>query len=424
MRFEDAVAELNARQPEHMPEPGLERIRELVKYLDDPQLTFPTIHVAGTNGKSTTARVVTTLACGHEIATGLYTSPHLRSVRERLMICDETISEREFAQEWEHLAPFLELVDGAGMGPVTYFEAVTALSFLWFADKPIGLGVIEVGMGGGWDATNVVSGEVAVICEIGLDHPELGSTIADVAGEKAGVLKHGTTAVIREQRPEAMAVIEARAAEVGATLLIEGRDWAMEGRMSGVGGQVLRVRGRHATYEDLFLPIFGVYAARNAAAGIVALEASLEQELEAETTRDALREVRSPGRLDVRSRKPLVVLDGAHNPAGAAALAAALAETFTWERLHLVMAVSANKDLEGLVRTLAPLADVAYATANDSVRSASAEDVARAWGARGGPPGGGGGGGGVGDPRRTGAQAPKIPRFCDTPRRGRPLGCA
>ncbi|HEY6680397.1 MAG TPA: Mur ligase family protein, partial [Actinomycetota bacterium] len=218
MRFSDAVSRLNARQPEHMPGPSLDRIREIAGLLDQPQLTYPSIHITGTNGKTTAARVAASVACAHGITVGLYTSPHLLSVTERLSICGQDITEGEFAQEWEHLEPFLQLVDGRGFGEVTYFEAVTALAYLWFADKPVGLGVFEVGLGGTWDATNLVDGEVAVVTPIGMDHvAELGPTLVDIAGEKAGILKPGATAVFREQEPAAAAVLAGRAAEVGST---------------------------------------------------------------------------------------------------------------------------------------------------------------------------------------------------------------
>ena len=182
MRFADAVADLDARQPEHMPKPDLDRIRAIAELLDEPQRTYPTIHVTGTNGKTTTARLVSALACAHGLVTGLFTSPHLRSVTERIQICGEPLSESEFAEEYEHLLPVLETIDGR-VGRATYFETLTALGFLWFADKPVQLAVFEVGMGGTWDATNLIAGDVAVVCPIGLDHPELGSTVAEVATE-------------------------------------------------------------------------------------------------------------------------------------------------------------------------------------------------------------------------------------------------
>jgi dihydrofolate synthase/folylpolyglutamate synthase len=372
VRFEEALAELESRQPERMV-PDLSRITALAELLDDPELAYPTIHVTGTNGKTTTARIATALSCAQGLTTGLYTSPHLLSVTERLQVCGRPIGRDEFAEEYEHLLPYLQTVDARGER-VTYFETLTALAYLWFADKPVSLGVFEVGMGGTWDATNLVAGDVAVLCPIALDHPELGSTVEQVATEKAGIIKPGKTVVCREQPVEAMRVIEARSGEYEAAVLLEGRDFELSQRRTAVGGQQLVVRTPRATYDELFVPLYGEHAARNAAAALAAVEALFARELSADAVRAALASASSPGRLEVVSRQPLIVLDGAHNPAGARALAAALPDAFTWDRLHLVLAVSANKDVEGIARELAPLADRVYATRNRSERSA---DTAR-----------------------------------------------
>jgi dihydrofolate synthase / folylpolyglutamate synthase len=361
MRFEEALAELEGRKESRMV-PDLARILQLATLLDDPQLSYPTIHVTGTNGKSTTARIATALACAHGITAGLYTSPHLESVTERFSVCGVDMSRSEFAAEYEHLLPFLLLVDSGSEEQVTYFEALTALAYLWFADKPVGLGVFEVGMGGTWDATNLIASDVAVICPVALDHPELGATVTEVAGEKAGIIKEGSVAIVREQLPEAASVIEDRAGSVGAELRREFDDFELDDRLLAVGGQ-----------------------ARNAAAAVASVEALLGQALDADATREALAGVMSPGRLEVVGRSPLVILDGAHNPAGAEALAMAMREFFTWERLHLVMAVSANKDVEGMLARLAPLADVAYAAKNQSDRTRDAATIAAHLGAQGKP---------------------------------------
>jgi dihydrofolate synthase/folylpolyglutamate synthase len=284
-----------------------------------------------------------------------------------------------FAEEWEHLEPYLEMIDGLGMGQLTYFEAITGLAFLWFADKPVQLGVFEVGMGGSWDATNLIASDAAVITPIGMDHvAELGPTLADIAGEKAGIIKEGKVATIRDQDPVAADVLRARGAEVGATLLWEGDAWEVLDPLIAVGGQAFGLRTPMATYEDLYVPVFGRYAARNAAAGAVALEAFTGAPLQEDVLREGLAALRTPGRLEVVGHEPALVLDGAHNPAGADALAGALAEFFRWDRLHIVLAVSANKDVVGVVRPLAEIADVVYATRNDSVRSAEPDEVARA----------------------------------------------
>ena len=346
--------------------------------LDDPQVTYPSVHVTGTNGKTTTARLVARILCAHGLTAGVYTSPHLHSVTERLAVCDDPISEDEFAEEYERLLPYLNEVDARGE-KVTYFEALTALAYLWFADKPVAVGVFEVGMGGSWDATNLVAGDVAVLCPIALDHPELGSTVGQVATEKAGIIKPGSAVVAREQPDEALAVVEAQCHEVGATLHLEGREWELAGRIQGVGGQVLSIRGIHETYRDLRLSLFGDHAARNAAAAVTAAECFLDRALKGDAIAESLAGARSPGRLEVAARHPLVVFDGAHNPAGAHALVAALPEAISWDGLFLVLGVSSNKDVDGIVRELAPLRPAAvFATASSSVRAAPPERVAEA----------------------------------------------
>jgi dihydrofolate synthase/folylpolyglutamate synthase len=379
MNFTDAVAQLDARQPEHMPGPSLERIRHLATYLDHPERTYPTIHITGTNGKSTAARVAAAVACASGLTTGLYISPHLREVTERFSVCGADISRASFAEEWAHLQPYLDVVDGLGDGEVTYFEAVTALAFLWFADKPVALGVFEVGMGGSWDATNLIASDVAVVTPVDLDHvAELGPTLTDIATEKAGIIKEGKVGVIRAQEPEVAVTLARRADEVGAELLHEGREWEISEPLLAVGGQAFTLRSPHATYEDLFVPMYGGYAAANAGAGVVAFETLTGHALDDAAIREGLSSARTPGRLEVIAHDPTVVLDGAHNPAGAVALAEALARSFTWDRLHVVLAVSANKDVPGVVAPLAGLADAVYATENDSVRSAGRDVVAAA----------------------------------------------
>ena len=361
-----------------MPEPSLERISQLVKLLDEPNLTYPSIHITGTNGKTTTARLVTGLACAHGLSTGTYISPHVERVTERLSICAEAISEEEFAEEYTRLAPYLESAEGLG-APITYFEALTALAYVWFADKPVSLGVFEVGMGGTWDATNLVAGDVAILCPVGLDHVQhLGKTVEEIAGEKAGIIKPSKVAVVRDQRPEAQAVIERQASEVGTTLLLEGRDFAVESRSPAVGGQTFSMRGVHGSYETLFLPLFGEPAARNAAAAVAALEAFLDRPLHEPSVAQAFEAVTSPGRVEVVSRHPLVILDGAHNPDAAEALVEAVREAFHWERLHLVAGMFEDKDVEEVIRRLAPLADRGYACLSSSGRAASPERVAEA----------------------------------------------
>jgi len=378
--FADAVAELQSRVPEHMPKPDLVRIEEVCELLDHPELTYPSIQVTGTNGKTTTAHLISALACAHGLTTGTFISPHVGSVTERLSVCGAAIGDDEFGDEYERLVPYLKLVD-ASSGPVTYFEALTALSFVWFADKPVGLGVFEVGMGGRWDATNVVRGDVAVLCPIGLDHVGiLGDTVEEIAAEKAGIVKEERTAVVRRQRPEAMRVIQERAGEVSATLLVEDEDFALQARIRAVGGQVLQVRTPHAEYEELLLPSHGEPAARNAAAALAAFEALLGRALDPRAARSAFAGVQLPGRLEIARLHPTVVLDGAHNPDAATALSASLLEAFSWRSLYVVVGMYDDKDVEGVAAALAPLAPRAHVLATRPVggRASSPGRVAAA----------------------------------------------
>jgi dihydrofolate synthase/folylpolyglutamate synthase len=377
VRFEEALAELDGRQPERMV-PDLERMTALAKLLGDPQLTSPTIHVTGTNGKTTTSRLIMAIACAHGLSTGLYTSPHLESVTERISACGEPISEDEFAETYDHLLPYLLIVDKESDQQVTYFETLTALAFLNFADKPVQAAVFEVGMGGRWDATNLVAGDVAVITPISLDHRELGDTVEEIATEKADIIKPGKVAVVREQLPSVQAIVERRASDVGASLLSEGRDFSLADRKLALGGQAIRVESMRDTYDDLFIPLFGEHAARNAAAAVAAMEAFLDRPLSQDEARRGLRNAESPGRLEIVSRRPLVVLDGAHNPAGAQALASSFPEAFTARRLYVIVAVSADKDVVGIAHALRPLDGAFIATRYEGSRSADPEVLAAA----------------------------------------------
>ncbi len=376
MRVAEALADLE-RRGEGLMIPNLERIRGLAELLDHPERTYPSIHVTGTNGKTSTARLIGRILCAHGLAAGVYTSPHLSSVTERMSLCDEDISERELAETYEHLLPYLREIDRRDQD-VTYFETLTALAYLWFADKPVDAGVFEVGMGGEWDATNLVRSEVAVFCPIDLDHPELGSSVEEIAREKAGILKPGAAAVAAEQHPGALGAIRARAEALGIELRVEGRDFGLEGRNPGVGGQLLQVRGLEAEYGDLFLPLHGSHQGRHVALAVAASESLLGRALADQALREAVGGATAPGRLEAVSRHPLVVLDGAHNPAGAGALAEALGESFIWQRLHLVIGCLSTKDVAGIVAPLASRADHAYACANSNPKSLSPEEMAAA----------------------------------------------
>jgi dihydrofolate synthase / folylpolyglutamate synthase len=373
MEYREAVEALYARMPGKMG-PSLERVQHLSELLDHPERTAPAVHLTGTNGKTTSARMVTTLLAAFGVGAGLYTSPHLQDVRERLALADRVISREEFAETWAYLEPFLAEVDRAHDQPVTFFEALTMLAFAWFAELPVDAQVVEVGMGGRWDATNLVHGDVAIVNRVAVDHPELGATSAEVAVEKAAIIKPGAVAVSQEQDADVLEILAGRAEEVGAQLLLEGRDFALERRHTAVGGQILDLRTPSGLVTEVFLPLHGRHQADNAAGALTAAQAFLgDRALDENTIRAGFAAVTSPGRLEVVSRQPLVLLDGAHNPAGARALAAALLEEFVVDRRTLVVACLADKDLRGILQGLAPAIGRLVVTANKSPRAASAE---------------------------------------------------
>ena len=389
MDYQDAVDALYARMPTRMG-PSLDRISRLAELLDHPERTAPALHLTGTNGKTTTARMVASLLAAFGVGAGVYTSPHLQDVRERVALATRPISPDEFAQTWAYLEPFLAEVDRASEQPVTFYEALTMLAFVWFSELPVDAQVVEVGMGGTWDATNLVHGDVAVINRVSLDHPELGDTPVAVATEKAGIIKRGATVVSQAQDDDVLAVIGGRAAGLDARLLVEGPDFGVERRRQAVGGQVLDLRTPGGIITDVLVPLHGRHQADNAAAALVAVEAflgahqgawgpgtdapaSARRDLDPDTVRAGFAAVTSPGRLEVVSRQPLVLLDGAHNPAGARALAAALLEEFVVDRRTVVVACLADKDIRGILQGLAPATGRLVVTTNRSPRAAPAE---------------------------------------------------
>jgi dihydrofolate synthase/folylpolyglutamate synthase len=389
MDYDTAVASLYARMPTRMG-PTLERIARLAELLDHPERTAPAVHLTGTNGKTSTARMVASLLAAFGVGAGVYTSPHLQDVRERVALATRPISTEELAATWTYLEPFLAEVDRVSDQPVTFYEALTALAFTWFAELPVDAQVVEVGMGGTWDATNLVHGDVAVVNRVALDHPELGDTLAAVAAEKAGIIKQGATVVSQEQDDDVLAVIGERARRQEARLLVAGRDFGIERRRLAIGGQVLDLRTPTGTVTDVLVPLHGRHQADNAASALVAVQAflgghegawgpgtdvprSTRRELDPDTIKAGFAAVTSPGRLEVVSRKPLVLLDGAHNPAGARALANALLEEFVVDRRTLVVACLVDKDVRGILEGLAPATGRLVVTTNRSPRAAPAE---------------------------------------------------
>ena len=439
-RLREIEREILARRPEHAIEPSLDRIRALTSLLGDPQHAYPVIHITGTNGKTSTARMTETLLRARGLRTGLFTSPHLSSMRERICVDGEPLSAERFIEAYDEIRPYLQLVDDSHPVRLSFFEVFVGMAFAVFADAPVDVAVIEVGMGGTWDNTNVADGAVAIITPISIDHARhLGDTVEKIAADKAGIIKPGAIAVIGRQPPGAEHELLRRATEVGATVVREGTEFGVTSRELAVGGQLLDIRGLLGDYDDLFLPLFGGYQAGNAACALAAAEAfsgappvpgaagqlsangaaaggsepgdgqpgdapaaadaaavaeagpgagatgaglasavasaqaagpaAWPAPLDADLVRDAFARMTSPGRLETVRRGPVIILDSAHNPAGMAASAAALTEVLGEPELVVVIAVSGDKDVEGILGELEPVTSQLIVTANSSPRS-------------------------------------------------------
>jgi dihydrofolate synthase / folylpolyglutamate synthase len=351
---DEIVAALTARWPEHRVAPTLGRIRALTELLGDPQHCYPVIHVTGTNGKGSTVAMIDSLLRADGLRTGRFTSPHVMSVTERITINGEPISDERFDEVWRELEPYVAIVDGQLIDGVrmTFFEIITAMAFAAFADAPVDVAIIEVGLGGTWDATNVADADVAVITPIALDHAHLlGSSIADIAREKAGIIKPGAQAILAGQNVEAAHALLERCAEVGALIQREGIEFGVLERQLAVGGQLLRINASEGPVDDIFLPLHGAHQAANAAQALAAVEAFLGMKaLNPDVAREGFATVRSPGRLELIRRSPAIVLDAAHNPHGARAAAAGVSEAFAFAPLVGVVGVMADKDARGLLQ--------------------------------------------------------------------------
>jgi dihydrofolate synthase/folylpolyglutamate synthase len=374
----DAIEQaLLARWPETRIEPTLERIAALVDILGSPQLTYPTIHVGGTNGKTTTSRMIDSLLFEMGLRTGRFTSPHLESYLERISINGQPIDAKELIFSFNDIAPYLDLMDSKFDHPISFFEAITALAFAAFAEHPIDVGVIEVGMGGLWDATNVVDADVSVIMPIGLDHTEyLGETLAEIAQTKAGIIKEGGFIVLAQQEPECAVELLKQAALVGADVAREGVEYSVISRSIAVGGQLLTIQGAKDVYTDIFIPLHGKHQASNAAAALVAVEAFFgDQELDIEAVRAGFANVTSPGRCEIIHRDPTIIIDAAHNPHGAAALADTIQSEFTFDDVIGVFAPMGDKDVRGILLELEQVMDSVIVTANSSPRAMKIEEL-------------------------------------------------
>jgi dihydrofolate synthase / folylpolyglutamate synthase len=376
--FAEVEDALLSRWPETRLEPSLDRIRAFTELLGEPQRAYPVIHLTGTNGKTSTSRMIDALLRALDLRTGRFTSPHVERMSERISIDGEPLSDEAFVRAFNDVAPYTHLVDAAEDHPLSFFETIVAMAYAAFADAPVEVAVVEVGMGGSWDATNVADAAVAVVLPVAVDHSRyLGATPGAIALEKAGIIKSGAVAVLAEQPPEAGAVLLDRAAEVGARVMREGVDFGVASRVPAVGGQMVSLQGLRARYDDVFLPLYGAHQAQNAAVALAAVESFTGGEvLDADLVKAALAEVTSPARLEIIRRSPTILLDAAHNPHGAEATAAALEDSFTFSPLIGVMGVMGDKDAEGLLAAFEPHLAHLVCTQNSTHRAMPADTLA------------------------------------------------
>ncbi|MFT4122332.1 MAG: Mur ligase family protein [Microbacteriaceae bacterium] len=397
VEFQDAAdavySALLERLGEGAPQPRLEPTRRAVELLGDPHRAYPIVHVTGTNGKTSTSRIAESILRAYGLRTGLMTSPHLSRVNERIVIDGAPISNRAFAAVWDDIEPYIGIVDAelraAGEPRLTYFEALTVLSFAAFAEAPVDVAVIEVGLGGEWDSTNVADGQVAVFGPIALDHTQrLGSSVEAIARTKSGIVKPLARVVSAAQQPEALEVLRAAAEHNEAPLAVEGERFALRSARLAVGGQLIDVRGLAGEYRELFLPLFGEHQAHNAALAIAAVESFLgdgRRPLVDELLAEGLARASSPGRLQVVGTEPTVIVDAAHNPHGAAAATRAIETSFSFAGLVVVVGVLVDKDAAGILAALAPIAARFVVTRSADERALSAEQLARTAGDTGVP---------------------------------------
>ncbi|MFZ2511101.1 MAG: folylpolyglutamate synthase/dihydrofolate synthase family protein [Gordonia sp. (in: high G+C Gram-positive bacteria)] len=384
-------AELDLRWPETKIEPSLTRITALLELLGNPQRAYPSIHVAGTNGKTSVTRMIDSLLRAFSRRTGRITSPHLQLVTERIAIDGEPISPQLYVETYRDLAPYIGMVDETATdqgGPrMSKFEVLTAMAYAAFAEAPIEVAVVETGMGGRWDATNVIDSKVAVITPIGLDHTDyLGDTLAEIAGEKAGIITAGdpealvpddAVAVIGGQEPEAMEVLLRAAVEADAVVARQNSEFTVLDSTTAVGGQLLSIQGLGGVYDEIFLPLHGEHQAQNAALALAAVEAffgaGANRQLDIDQVRAGFAAVTSPGRMERVRSAPSVFVDAAHNPHGSEALARTLTEEFDFRRLIGVIAMLDDKDARGFLDQLEPVLASVVITYNGSPRGLDPE---------------------------------------------------
>ena len=384
MTSKDDLARLEAiekallnRWPETRIAPTLDRIAALSDVLGSPQLSYPTIHIAGTNGKTTTTRLIDSLCFELGMRTGRFTSPHLESFLERISINGESISAEGMIATYNDIALYLDLIDSKMPNKLSFFEAMCALSFVAFAEFPVDVGIFECGMGGEWDSTNVINAAVSVITPIGFDHMEyLGDTLEKIATTKSGIIKEGSFAVLARQESEVAQVLTHKCAQVDATPIREGIEYSVKSRALAIGGQLISIAGVYGEYNDLFLPLHGAHQAANAATAIAAVEVFAgERKLDEEVVRTALVNATSPGRCEIVMRNPTVIVDAAHNPHGAHSLKQTLSDEFDFDAVIGVVAPMGDKDVSGIMEELEGVMSNVIVTRNSSHRAASVDEL-------------------------------------------------
>jgi len=384
-RMREIEQSILARAPEHDLEPSLDRVAAVMELLGDPQLAFPAIHITGTNGKTSTTRMIEGLLREFGLSTGRFTSPHLHNIRERIALNGNPIDAERFIAAYDDVIPFIEMVDARsaaeGAPQLTYFEVLVVIAYAAFADAPVDVAVVEVGMGGSWDATNVVDAKVAVVTPIALDHERfLGTSVEDITTEKGGIIKTGSVVVSSLQEPEVAEILVERAQEFGATPAFEGNEFGILRREVAVGGQQLAIRGLGGDYDDLYLPLHGPHQGQNAAVALAAVEAFVgggEHRLDIDVIRAGLAGVSSPGRLEIVRRSPTVLVDAAHNPAGALALRTALEDSFNFTKIVGVIAILEDKDAATMLEILEPVLNDVVVSRTTSRRAMNPERLGR-----------------------------------------------
>ena len=380
---ERVYEELLTRVGEANPRPRIEPVRRLAELVGSPQLSYPVIQVAGTNGKTSTSRAIESLVRAHGLRTGLFTSPHLVDFTERFQIDGVPVGGKVLADAWDELRLPLEVLDAQleaeGMGAITFFEALAVLAFTLFADAPVDVAVIEVGMGGEWDATNIADAQVAVFTPIDLDHTAvLGTDIETIARTKAGIVKQGSTVVSAAQDSAALVELVEAAEREDARIFVSARDFDVTEDLLAVGGRQVSLRGLHGhEYDPAFVPLYGAHQAQNVSLAVAAVEAffGAERPLPEEVLDEGLGGLTSPGRLQLIGNEPIVYVDAAHNPHGAEALARAVTESFAFTELALVTGIMADKDAQGVLAALLPITDALFLSPIDSARTLGVEDL-------------------------------------------------